>query len=329
LRSPQFADLITARRRECWGSQIDEAKGHRNNAVPLCLYRPRSAAKILLPDVRISHKEHKEEVLDALLCVPCALRDPMRIDLNADVGESFGAYSIGDDEALMNSVTSASIAAGFHGGDPSVLRKTIKLAKAHGVAIGAHPGFPDLVGFGRRELSVRPGEAEDLVLYQIAAVAGVAMAEGVKLQHVKPHGALFNMAVKHAPLAEAIARAVAAFDRSLILFGLPGSEILKAGRAVGLRVVAEVFADRAYEPDGSLTPRTRPESVIRDTTVVVSRAVRMVTERSVTAVDGTAVPLDVDTMCIHSDTPGSGNLASRLRAAFEAAGVSVKPVGAS
>src|SRR3979490_58822 len=158
----------------------------------------------------------------------------MRIDLNADVGESFGAYTLGNDAALMASITSANIAAGFHAGDPAVRRGTIRLAKAHGVAVGAHPGFPDLVGFGRRELNVTPQEAEDLVLYQVAAVAGVAAAEGVKIQHVKPHGALFNMAVRNAELAGAIARAVAAFDRSLILFGLPGSEILAAGKAGGV-----------------------------------------------------------------------------------------------
>src|ERR1700720_3729036 len=168
----------------------------------------------------------------------------MRIDLNADVGETFGAYTVGHAAALMPSITSANIAAGFHAGDPSVLRATIRLAKAHGVAVGAHPGFPDLVGFGRRELNVTPQEAEDLVLYQIAAVAGVADAEGVTLQHVKPHGALFNMAVRNAELAAAIARAVAAFDKTLILFGLPGSGILEEGRAAGLRVAAEIFGDR-------------------------------------------------------------------------------------
>jgi 5-oxoprolinase (ATP-hydrolysing) subunit A len=170
----------------------------------------------------------------------------MRIDLNSDTGESFGAYAIGHDAGLFKSITSANVAAGFHAGDPSVLRDTIRLAKKHGVAVGAHPGFPDLVGFGRRELNVTPKEAEDLVLYQVAAVAGVAAAEGVKLQHVKPHGALFNMAVRDRALSDAIARAVAAFDKGLILFGLPGSEILSAGRAAGLRVAAEVFADRAY-----------------------------------------------------------------------------------
>jgi 5-oxoprolinase (ATP-hydrolysing) subunit A len=251
----------------------------------------------------------------------------MRIDLNADVGESFGAYSLGADAALMRSITSASIAAGFHAGDPSVLRRTIKLAKSHGVAIGAHPGFPDLVGFGRRELHVTPAEAEDFVLYQIAAVAGMAAAEGVKLQHVKPHGALFNMAVRDAALAAAIAKAVAAFDPSLILFGLPGSEIIGAGRAAGLRVGAEIFADRAYEPDGSLTPRSRPGAVIHDAAEVASRAVRMITARVVDAVDGTIVPLDADTICVHGDTPGAEQLAAGLRARLEAAGVTVAAIG--
>ena len=253
----------------------------------------------------------------------------LRIDLNADVGESFGIYSLGADAALMRSITSASIAAGFHAGDPSVLRRTIILAKSHGVAVGAHPGFPDLVGFGRRELQVSPAEAEDFVLYQIAAVAGVAAAEGVKLQHVKPHGALFYMAVRDPVLAAAIARAVAAFDRSLILFGLAGSEIISAGRAAGLRVAAEVFADRAYEPDGSLTPRSRPGSVIHDPGAVAARAVRMITERVAAAIDGTIVPVDADTICVHGDTPGAAELAADLRARLEAAGVTVAAIGRS
>src|SRR6185436_3829869 len=205
----------------------------------------------------------------------------MRVDINSDMGESFGAYTIGHDAGLMDSVTSANIAAAFHGGDASVLRATIRLAKSKGVAVGAHPGFPDLVGFGRRELNVTPKEAEDFVLYQIAAVAGVAAAEGVRLQHVKPHGALFNMAARNAGLAAAIARAVASFDPSLILFGLAASEILGAGRAAGLRVASEVFADRAYEPDGSLRSRLKPDAVIHDAAVVVARAVRMVRDRAV------------------------------------------------
>lgn len=253
----------------------------------------------------------------------------MRIDLNSDMGESFGAYTIGHDAGLMESITSSNIAAGFHGGDPSVLRATIRLAKSKGVAVGAHPGFPDLVGFGRRNMDVTLQEAEDFVLYQIAAVAGVAKAEGVPLQHVKPHGALFNMAVRNPDLSAAIARAVAAFDRSLILFGLPGSEILNAGRAAGLRVAAEVFADRAYEPDGSLASRRKPGAVIHDADAVVARAIRMVEDRTVVAIDGTEVRLDVDTMCIHGDTPGSDVLAAKIRSGLEAAGVTVKPIGSS
>lgn len=253
----------------------------------------------------------------------------MRIDINSDMGESFGAYTIGHDAGLMTSITSANVAAGFHAGDPSVLRGTIRTAKAHGVAVGAHPGFPDLVGFGRRELNVTAAEAEDFVLYQIAAVAGVAAAEGVRLQHVKPHGALFNMAVRNAELAAAIARAVAAFDRSLILFGLPGSEILTAGRAAGLAVAAEVFADRAYEHDGTLASRRKPGSVIHDVNAVVARAVRMVTDKTVVAVDGSVIPLQADTICVHGDTPDSDQLAANIRAGLERAGVTVKAIGIS
>src|SRR5256885_1610761 len=207
----------------------------------------------------------------------------MRIDINSDMGESFGAYTIGRDAGLFRSITSANVAAGFHAGDPSVLRDTIRLAKNSNVAVGAHPGFPDLVGFGRRELNVTAKEAEDFVLYQVAAVAGVAAAEGVKIQHVKPHGALFNMAVRNRELADAIARAVAAFDKTLILFGLPSSEILNAGRAAGLRVASEVFADRAYESDGTLASRKKAGSVMHDAGAVVARAVRMVKDKTVIA----------------------------------------------
>jgi len=251
----------------------------------------------------------------------------MRIDINSDVGESFGAYTIGHDAGLMTAITSANVAAGFHGGDPSVLRATIRIAIAGGVAVGAHPGFPDLVGFGRREINATPKEVEDLVLYQVSAVAGVARAEGVSLQHVKPHGALFNMAVRNRELADAIARGIAAFDANLILFGLPGSEILAAGRAAGLRVAAEVFADRAYEPDGSLASRRKPGSVIHDPDAVVARAVRMAKDRSVVAIDGSIVRLDADTICVHGDTPGSDVLATKIRSGFEAAGVTVKAIG--
>jgi UPF0271 protein len=224
----------------------------------------------------------------------------------------------------MKVITSASIAAGFHAGDPSVLRRTIQLAKSSGVAIGAHPGFPDLAGFGRRDMHVSPHEAEDLVLYQIAAVAGVASTEGLRLQHVKPHGAMFNMAARDDVLASAIARAVAAFDRQLILFGPPNSALARAGQSAGLRVAAEGFADRAYEPDGSLVSRTKPGAVITEVDAVVKRAVRIACEQSVVAENGTTVPLNVDTICVHADTAGADLLASRIRAGLERAGVTVQ-----
>jgi UPF0271 protein len=255
------------------------------------------------------------------------LKPDLRIDLNADLGESFGAYSIGHDAALMKSITSANIAAGFHAGDPSVLRGTIRLAKANGVAVGAHPGFPDLVGFGRRELRLTPRDAEDCVLYQIAAVAGVAAAENARLRHVKLHGALYNMAARDAALAAAVARAIVAFDRSLILFGPPDSELLKAATAAGLRVAAEGFADRAYEGDASLASRAKPGSLIDDPEDVVTRAVRMAKDGTVLALDGSVLRLVVDTICVHGDTPGSDKLAVSLRAGLEAAGVTVQAIG--
>lgn len=245
------------------------------------------------------------------------------IDLNSDLGESFGPWKMGNDEELMPSITSANIACGFHAGDPTVMRQTIALAKQHGVAIGAHPGFPDLPGFGRREMHLSPREVEDAVLYQLAAIAGVAAADSVRLQHVKAHGALYNMAARDATLARAIARAVAAFDRSLILFGLPNSPLLLEGEKAGLQVAAEIFADRTYEPDGSLTSRRIPGSVIHDPAQVVQRAVEMVTTERVTTTSGHAIDLRADTLCLHGDTPGAAELARAMRTALENAGVRV------
>lgn len=224
----------------------------------------------------------------------------------------------------MSSITSANVACGFHGGDPSVMRRTVTAARAHKVAIGAHPGFPDLVGFGRREMHATPSEVEDFVLYQVGALAGVAAAQGARLQHVKAHGALYNMAVRDRDLADAIARATAAIDPSLILFGLPGSELLRAGERAGLRVAAEAFADRAYEPDGTLVSRKRAGSVIHDARTVVARAVTMVTTGCVTAVDGSQLPLRADTLCVHGDTPDAAALAREVRDALRAAGVDVR-----
>lgn len=251
----------------------------------------------------------------------------MRIDLNADLGESFGPWPMGHDEALMRAITSANVACGFHAGDPGVMRATVALAKTHGVAVGAHPGFPDLGGFGRREMQCTPQEVEDFTVYQVAALAGVSAAQGVRLQHVKAHGALYNMACRDRALADAIARATASVDRSLVLLGLPGSELLRAGERAGLRVAAEVFADRAYEPDGSLASRRKPGSVIHDPAAVVARAVRMVRNRDVVATDGSTITLDADTMCVHGDTPGAADLASAIRSALEASGVTVGALG--
>lgn len=252
----------------------------------------------------------------------------MRVDLNSDVGESFGAYTIGQDPVLLPHVTSANVACGFHAGDPGVMRATVAMARQHGVAVGAHPGFPDLVGFGRRELHATAREVEDFVTYQIGALAAIAAAQGVRLQHVKPHGALFNMAVADASLADAIARGTAAVDRSLILFGLPRSELIRAGERSGLRTAAEAFADRAYQPDGTLVSRRVPGAVVHDPAAVEARVVRMATDRTVIAVDGSEIPLDIDTICVHGDTRGAAELADRIRQALEAAGVEVKAVGA-
>ena len=247
----------------------------------------------------------------------------MRIDLNSDLGESFGPWPMGQDAALMDSISSANVACGFHAGDPGAMRATIQLAREKGVAIGAHPGFQDLVGFGRREIKASPAEVEDLVLYQVAALAGMAAAQGVRLQHVKAHGALYNMACRDRALAVAIARAVASLDRSLILFGLPNSELVRAGESAGLPVAAEVFADRAYDPDGSLTARTKPGSVIHDTAKVVARAITMVKDQKVVAVDGSTLALRADTICLHGDTPGAADHARAVRAGLEAAGIKV------
>ena len=250
----------------------------------------------------------------------------MRIDLNADVGESFGAYTIGADAELIPTITSANVACGFHGGDAAVMRRTVCLARDSGVSVGAHPGFQDLAGFGRREMRVTPQEAEDLVLYQIGALHGIARSEGVSLRHVKPHGALYNMAVHDAALADAVARAIRAFDPALILFALPASELMRAGEKCGLVVAAEGFADRSYEADGSLTPRSRQGAVIHDSASVVARAVRMATEGRVIAADGSEIPMRVQTICTHGDTPGAQELARAIRAGLERAGVAVAPV---
>ncbi len=250
----------------------------------------------------------------------------MRVDLNCDLGESFGPYTIGDDSHVMAHITSANVACGAHAGDPGVMRATVRLARQANVAIGAHPGFADRTGFGRREIRMEQRDVEDLVLVQIGALAAIARAEGTRLRHVKPHGALYNMAARDRGMADAIARAVASADSGLVLVGLSGSALLEAGRAAGLRVASEVFADRAYDASGALLSRTESGSVIQDAARVAERAVAMVRDRAVTALGGDVIPLAADTICVHGDTPGAADLAGRLRAALEEAGIDVTPM---
>jgi len=251
----------------------------------------------------------------------------MTIDINCDMGESFGLWRMGADEHVMPHITSANVACGAHAGDPSVMRRTVRLATQAGAAVGAHPGFADLQGFGRREMQADPAEIEDSLIAQIGALAAIARAEGTPLQHVKAHGALYNMAAREPRLAAAIARAVRACDPSLIVFGLPGSPILDAGRAEGLRVAAEGFADRSYEADGSLTPRSRPGAVIHDVDAVVARAIRMTRDGVVLTADGRPIELQVQTICVHGDTPGAAELVERIAAALRGAGAGVAPIG--
>ena len=249
-----------------------------------------------------------------------------RIDLNCDMGESFGAWHMGNDEAVLEHVTSANVACGFHAGDPRTMRATVKAALAKGVAIGAHPGFPDLQGFGRRPMTLSKSEAYETVLYQVGALAGFARAAGARLSHVKAHGMLYNMAAKDAGLAEAIAQAVRDFDRELVFFGLAGSELVRAAQKAGLRTASEVFADRSYQDDGSLTPRTQPGAMIEDVEVSVAQVKRMVLEGMVRSVSGKDVPVKADTLCIHGDQPGAVAFARRIREELKAAGVEVGAV---
>jgi len=240
----------------------------------------------------------------------------MTIDLNSDMGESFGAYAIGADAELLKVVSSANVACGAHAGDPSVMRRTIRAAKAAGVSIGAHPGFPDLGGFGRRDMRMTAAEIEDSMIFQIAALAGVAAVEGVTLAHVKPHGALYNMAVKDEGMAHAIAAAIRAVNRSLVMVGLPASELERAAGAHGLEFAAEGFADRAYEPDGTLVARTKPGALITDPAAAAAGVVRMVREGR------------MRTVCIHSDTPHAGAIGAAVRRALDEHGVTVTGLGA-
>ena len=247
----------------------------------------------------------------------------MRIDLNSDVGESFGSWSLGADEELIPLVTSVNIACGAHAGDPVVMRRTVELAAATGAAIGAHPGYPDLPGFGRRAMAMTRDEIVASMLYQLGALAGIASAAGQQLRHVKPHGALYNSAAVDSGVAGAVAEAVAAFSSDLILVGLARSRLLDAGHKNGLRVAAEAFADRAYESDGTLRSRDQPDGVLSTPGAAAEQAVSIVRERRVRAHDGAWVAVEAETICIHGDTPGAPEYAREVRRALEAAGVEI------
>jgi 5-oxoprolinase (ATP-hydrolysing) subunit A len=246
------------------------------------------------------------------------------MDLNADLGESYGHWKLGDDEALVAHLTSANVACGFHAGDFNVMEATVALCARAGVAVGAQPGYPDLHGFGRRPMPFTPDEVESLVRYQVGALEAFCRAHGVEMRHVKPHGALYNLAARDAAVADAIARSVAHFSRDLMLFGLASSEPMRSAAADHrLRFVPEAFADRGYLADGSLQPRSEPGSLITDPAAAAARAVQIAAKGSVTAVDGTTVSLSAESICCHGDTPGAAEIAAAVRRALSAAGVAV------
>lgn len=252
-----------------------------------------------------------------------------RIDLNGDLGESFGAWRMGDDDALLAELSSANIACGFHAGDPDIMQRTVALAKAHGVAIGAHVSLPDLQGFGRREMAMTPNEVYALTLYQIGALHAFARAAGTRLAHVKPHGALYNMAARDPALARAIARAMGDFDPALCLFGLAGSALPSAGKELGLTVAAEAFADRRYRADGSLQSRREAGAVIEDMEQATTQALGIARGGSVATVDGERITVHADTLCLHGDGVHAVALAHTLHQALQAAGLRIAAPGST
>jgi UPF0271 protein len=247
------------------------------------------------------------------------------IDLNSDVGESFGRWQLGDDDAVLALVTSANVACGFHAGDPSTLRRCCEVAARHGVTVGAQVGYRDLAGFGRRFLDAHPTELADDVTYQIGALSAMARAAGTTVAYVKPHGALYNAVVHHESQAQAVVDAVRAYDPDLLLLGLPGSELLVRAEAAGLRTVREAFADRGYTPEGTLVPRSEPGALLEDPEEVAHRVVRLVIEGVVVAVDGTEVSIQAESVCLHGDTPGAVAMAERVRDRLAEAGVTMRP----
>jgi UPF0271 protein len=249
-----------------------------------------------------------------------------QIDLNCDMGEGFGIYRLGNDEEMMRHVTSINVACGFHAGDPHVMRRTVAQAQAAGVAVGAHPGYPDRIGFGRRKLAVSPAEAMDYVVYQVGALRAFCAAAGMPLQHVKPHGEFYNMAWTDEPLAQAILDGIAALDRNLLFLALPGSLPFRLARARGIRVVGELYADLDYRADGTtVIKRVHGES---DPEAIIGKVLRMVLEGRVATVDGGEIPVEGSSICLHGDNPRGPEIARRLRAALEAAEVEVLPMGA-
>jgi 5-oxoprolinase (ATP-hydrolysing) subunit A len=246
------------------------------------------------------------------------------MDLNSDVGESFGRWELGDDASMLALVTSANVACGFHAGDPTTLRRTCALAAQRGVAVGAQVGYRDLAGFGRRFIDVAPDELTDDVVYQIGALDGMCRATGTRVRYVKPHGALYNAIVHHEAQAAAVVAAVRAYDPALPVLGLPGSAFLAAAEAAGLRTVREFFVDRGYTPDATLVPRSQPGALLHDPEEVTARVLRMVTEGVVTAVDGTDVRVTAESACTHGDSPGAVAMATAVRAGLEAAGIPLR-----
>jgi len=246
------------------------------------------------------------------------------IDLNSDVGESFGRWRLGDDAGVLAAVTSANVACGFHAGDPLTLRRTCELAADRGVRIGAQVGYRDLAGFGRRYIAYERAELSADVLYQLGALDGIARAAGRRVEYVKPHGALYNTAVHDEEQAAAVVDAVTAYDAALPLLGLPGSALLAAGERAGLRTVREAFADRGYTAEGTLVPRAQEGALVTDPEAVAERVVRLVAEGTVVAVDGSVVRVEADSIGVHGDSPDAVRTTVAVRRALEAAGVSVR-----
>jgi UPF0271 protein len=246
-----------------------------------------------------------------------------KVDLNSDLGESFGLYKIGNDENVLKYVTSANIACGMHAGDPVVMSKTVKMATENGVGIGAHPGYPDLQGFGRRNMNLTPEEITAFVVYQVGALQTFAKSEGQKLQHVKAHGALYNMAAKDIKIARAIAEGIKLVDPNLIFMALAGSKMVEAAQDAGLKVAQEIFADRAYNSDGTLVARGTPGAMIHDKEVAIPRVVKMVTEGKVTAITGEEINIQADSICVHGDNPEALKFVEEIREALVSAGVEI------